>query len=83
MIHGVCTFGVQISQALYACLMYSHQRYLMLLCSNHIRLTLRLSVLLISQVLMLFSCIHICSALCKSVALILEVLYVIKAFVVM
>jgi len=48
MFHDVCNVGVHISQALYASLMYSHQRYLVRLCCNHIRLTLRLSVLLTS-----------------------------------
>jgi len=55
----------------------------MRLCCNHIRLTLLVSVLLISYVLMRFSHIHICGALCKSVALILVVLCAIKAFVAM
>jgi len=50
---------------------------------NHFRLTLFVFVLLTSYVLMPFSRIDICVALRKSVALILEVLCAIKAFVAM
>jgi len=63
--------------------MYSYQRYLTRLCCNPIRLTLLVSVLLTSYVLVRFKLIHICVALCKFIALVLEVLYTIKAFVAM